>query len=349
MATTLPLGLQALDGLDLVGGQHVGDHVLGVDADLRGDRLGDASRCRRSAGPGAARARAAARWPRRWSSLTASATTRTPRAWPSQPTATAVPPAAWASSSASRRSAERCWDQSASRRRPTDEDGVPVDEPLHAEALDVREVLDRRPAGRRRVAGAGGDRPRDRVLGGVLERAGQPQDLVGVLAGPGDDVDQGHPAGGDGAGLVEDDRCRRVRVGSSTSGPLIRMPSWAPRPVPTISAVGVARPSAHGQAMISTATAAVNAARPAVAGAEPEAEGGDGERDHDGHEDPGDPVGEPLHLGLAVLGVLDQPGHLSQLGVRADPGGATTSRPPALTVAPTTRRRRRPRRAPTRR
>ena len=37
------------------------------------------------------------------------------------------------------------------------------------------------------------------------------------------------------------------------------MPSCAPRPVPTISAVGVARPSAHGQAMISTATAAVNA------------------------------------------------------------------------------------------
>ncbi len=50
------------------------------------------------------------------------------------------------------------------------------------------------------------------------------------------------------------------RVDSRTSGPLIRMPSWAPRPVPTMRAVGVARPSAHGQAMISTATAAVNAA-----------------------------------------------------------------------------------------
>ena len=50
------------------------------------------------------------------------------------------------------------------------------------------------------------------------------------------------------------------RVDSSTSGPLISTPSWAPRPVPTSSAVGVARPSAHGQAMISTATAAVNAA-----------------------------------------------------------------------------------------
>ena len=33
------------------------------------------------------------------------------------------------------------------------------------------------------------------------------------------------------------------------------MPSCAARPVPTISAVGVARPRAHGQAMINTATA----------------------------------------------------------------------------------------------
>ena len=49
------------------------------------------------------------------------------------------------------------------------------------------------------------------------------------------------------------------RVDSSTSGPLIKSPSCAPRPVPTKIAVGVASPSAHGQAMISTATAAVNA------------------------------------------------------------------------------------------
>ena len=50
-----------------------------------------------------------------------------------------------------------------------------------------------------------------------------------------------------------------LRVFSSTSGPLIRTPSCAPRPVPTISAVGVARPRAQGQAMIRTLTAAANA------------------------------------------------------------------------------------------
>ena len=46
---------------------------------------------------------------------------------------------------------------------------------------------------------------------------------------------------------------------SSASGPLITMPSWAPRPVPISKAVGVASPSAHGQAMINTATDEVNA------------------------------------------------------------------------------------------
>ena len=51
-----------------------------------------------------------------------------------------------------------------------------------------------------------------------------------------------------------------LRVDSRTSGPLMRMPSCAPRPVPTSSAVGVASPRAQGQAMISTATEAVKAA-----------------------------------------------------------------------------------------
>ena len=52
----------------------------------------------------------------------------------------------------------------------------------------------------------------------------------------------------------------RARVDSSTSGPLMTTPSWAARPEPTSSAVGVASPSAQGQAMTSTATAAVKAA-----------------------------------------------------------------------------------------
>ena len=46
-----------------------------------------------------------------------------------------------------------------------------------------------------------------------------------------------------------------LRVDSSASGPRTRIPIWAPRPVPTISAIGVASPSAQGQAMMSTETA----------------------------------------------------------------------------------------------
>ena len=40
---------------------------------------------------------------------------------------------------------------------------------------------------------------------------------------------------------------------SSTSPPLKRMPRLAPTPLPTMTAVGVARPSAHGHAMTSVA------------------------------------------------------------------------------------------------
>ena len=46
-----------------------------------------------------------------------------------------------------------------------------------------------------------------------------------------------------------------LRVASSACGPLMKIPSCAPRPEATIRAVGVARPSAHGQAMINTARA----------------------------------------------------------------------------------------------
>src|SRR5699024_3105362 len=55
-------------------------------------------------------------------------------------------------------------------------------------------------------------------------------------------------AEGEGAGLVQHDRGGRP-VASSASWPLTS--SSAPRPTSTISAVGVASPSAQGQAMIS--------------------------------------------------------------------------------------------------
>src|SRR5450756_1714483 len=90
------------------------------------------------------------------------------------------------------------------------------------------------------------------------------------------------------------------RVLSSTSGPLITMPSCAPRPVPTRIAVGVARPIAHGQAMISTATAAVNAL---AAGQRRH-----GDHQHNRDENRGNPIGQALHGRLARLRLGDQAG-----------------------------------------
>ena len=46
---------------------------------------------------------------------------------------------------------------------------------------------------------------------------------------------------------------------SSASAFLISTPACAPRPVPTMIDIGVARPSAQGQAMISTETAVTRA------------------------------------------------------------------------------------------
>ena len=110
-----------------------------------------------------------------------------------------------------------------------------------------------------------------------------------------------------------------ARVDSSTSGPRIRMPSCAPRPVPTSSAIGVASPSAQGHAMMSTATAAPKAAAGGKPSSSQTASVASGDADDDRHEDGRDAVGEPLHVGLAGLRLLDEPRHLRELRVGADP------------------------------
>ena len=46
---------------------------------------------------------------------------------------------------------------------------------------------------------------------------------------------------------------------SSASASRISTPCWAPRPTPTMMDIGVASPSAQGQAMISTATEVISA------------------------------------------------------------------------------------------
>ena len=139
------------------------------------------------------------------------------------------------------------------------DDGVAVDDALHAEAFGLANASTRGqrrcPAGARPSAMARGDR----VLGGVLERAGEAQHLALVDVRRRRRRRRGAIRPVVTVPVLSSTTVSIRRVDSSTSGPLMRMPSCAPRPVPTSSAVGVARPSAQGQAMISTATAAVNA------------------------------------------------------------------------------------------
>ena len=107
----------------------------------------------------------------------------------------------------------------------------------------------------------------------------------------------------------------------------MRMPSCAPRPVPTSSAVGVASPRAHGQAMISTATAAVKAGlRAARRMRSQTAQRGEREHEHHRDEHRGDAVGEPLHGRLAGLRGRDEPADLREPRLLADAGRAHDER-----------------------
>ena len=111
------------------------------------------------------------------------------------------------------------------------------------------------------------------------------------------------------------------RVCSRTSPPLMMMPSWAPRPVPTMIAVGVARPRAQGQAMISTATAAVKASSTRVAGERATRRAWRGRWPaRSGTKMPATRSARRW-TGAATLGLLDEADDLGERGVGADAGG----------------------------
>ena len=106
------------------------------------------------------------------------------------------------------------------------------------------------------LLGGGDDGGRQRVLARPLEGRREAQQLgLGPVA-QGDDRGDLGPALGQRPGLV-DTSVSTFSSRSSASAFLISTPSPAPRPTPTMIDIGVARPSAHGQAMISTDTAAI--------------------------------------------------------------------------------------------
>ena len=162
--------------------------------------------------------------------------------------------------------------------------------------------------------------PAQRDARRVLDGAGEPEHLAPRGAVQRLDADEPHPPLCDSAGLVEHDGGGVARLLEHLR-PLDQHAELRAGPVPTSSAVGVAKPSAHGQAMISTATAAANANAEVGAGAEPEPERRDRDRDHDRNEDGGDPVGEPLDWGLRLC-LGDEPPDLGDGGIGTDMGGA---------------------------
>ena len=87
--------------------------------------------------------------------------------------------------------------------------------------------------------------------------------------------------------------------------------------------IGVASPSAHGQAMISTATAFDQGVGQSRLGTDSDPCDERDDRDqHDGRDEPaGDHVGQPLNRRAAALGFADHADDLRQQRVRADPLG----------------------------
>ena len=97
------------------------------------------------------------------------------------------------------------------------------------------------------------------------------------------------------------------------------MPFSAPLPVPTMIAVGVARPMAHGQAMMRTAIAVDSANGRLGSGPseQPDREGERRDADDGRHEPAGDPVGHALDRRLRALRALDEADDLGQRRVAA--------------------------------
>jgi len=115
-------------------------------------------------------------------------------------------------------------------------------------------------------------------------------------------------------------------------------------PDATSSAVGVARPRAQGQAMMSTASAALIAwASDPSSSSQPA--GHHGQRDHDGHEHGADPIGEPLHVAFPVWARSTSATSWASCVSRPTRVARTTRRPDRATVPPSTAERDRPRRA----
>ena len=210
------------------------------------------------------------------------------------------------------------------------ENGVPVHDPRDASAVVTAEVVDRgQCAALRRPGGHGrhGDGVSDGVLGRVLEGAGKRLDLGHGLVCGGVDGSNAHPPGRDGAGLVEQDGVDPAG-GLQDLGALDEDAELGAAPGTDQQGGRRGKSERTGAGDDQDCHGCSEGGGRGVSGQQPDRQGGQGQEDDDRDEDAGHPVGQTLDLRLAVLGVLDEACHLSQLGVRADPGGPN-QQPPA--------------------
>ena len=107
---------------------------------------------------------------------------------------------------------------------------------------------------------------------------------------------------------------------SKTSADLNNTPCCAPRADPTMIAVGVARPIAHGQAMMRTATALRMASVMSPPMTIHANKRDDGDSDDGRNEDSADLIREPLHRRLRRLRLLDELHDLREGCVAAEAG-----------------------------
>ena len=114
----------------------------------------------------------------------------------------------------------------------------------------------------------------------------------------------------------------RVRpVCSRLAAVLKRMPFFAPTPLPTMMATGVARPSAHGQLMTSTEMPRASAKGEFTPDQQPHDRRHDGDRDDRRDEHARDLVGRLGDRRLRRRRVGDHADDLAERGVLADAGG----------------------------
>ena len=122
---------------------------------------------------------------------------------------------------------------------------------------------------------------------------------------------------------------------SSAAASLMSTPFCAPRPTPTMIDIGVARPSAHGHAMISTETAPSSACASCGGGPDepPRRAQRDGNQDDRRHEQRGHAIDEPLHRRARALRLRDHVHDLREQRVAAVALAASRTAAPLVVPA----------------